>query len=368
MDIPAYDVIVVGAGPAGSAAAMRCARKGFKTLLLEKARTPRVKACTGMIMSRMAQGLIRQEFGDIPGEVLADSPYLKGYVIHVPGAGEETIESKAPFAWRDRLDHWMNAKVKEAGGEVWDGVRVDEVGQDATGCGLVLQTASGERELRARWLVGADGAASTVRKHLVPDLVVHYGEAVQEYHRCRLDMDKGWFHAFFPADYAPFYFSAYRKDGFAVVEIGSRKEQMGPFMQLARETLAGDFGFAAGSVARRRDGCVEPALLRQLLSGQFAPASGNALLAGDAAGLIMPVTGEGIGLAVQSGVWAAAAIEESAATGRTVIDCYQTKLSAIMETIRGFYHVARTLREKADSKRDYLFWVAQTWRRTLDVG
>ncbi len=45
-----HDVIVAGAGPAGSAAAKRCAEHGLKTMMLEKHRLPRDKVCSGMIM------------------------------------------------------------------------------------------------------------------------------------------------------------------------------------------------------------------------------------------------------------------------------------------------------------------------------
>lgn len=363
-----YDVIVVGAGPGGSAAAARCAKNGFNTLLLEKAATPRVKSCTGMIMSRLAQDAIREEFGEIPAGALADPPYLKGYVVHVPGVGQEIIEKEARLTWRNALDHWMNRKVEQAGGEVRRNTRFDAAAEDKRGYKLMVQTAEGREELKTRWLVGADGAASTVRKHLFPDLLVHYGEAIQEYHRCRLDMDKGWFHAFFPLEYPPFYFSAYRKNEFAVVETGSRKEQMESFLRLAKNTLAEDFGFDISSVHERKEGCVEPALYRELVSGQFVPAVGSVLLVGDAAGLLMPITGEGIGLALKSGIAAAEAISESTKSQKSAAYCYRKNLSAIIETIGEFHNKARTIKEQVNQKEGYLLGIAQAWRKTLDVS
>lgn len=65
-----WDVIVVGGGPAGAIAAKKCAEQNLNTLLLEKKKLPREKVCTGMIMSPMAQDSLKQEFGEIPREVL----------------------------------------------------------------------------------------------------------------------------------------------------------------------------------------------------------------------------------------------------------------------------------------------------------
>ena len=61
-----YDVIVVGAGPGGSAASKRCAESGLKTLLLEEHPLPRDKVCSGFIMGPVSHTLIKQEFGDLP--------------------------------------------------------------------------------------------------------------------------------------------------------------------------------------------------------------------------------------------------------------------------------------------------------------
>ena len=99
------DVIVVGAGPAGSAAAKRCAEHGLDTLILEKRRLPRDKVCSGMIMGPVAHTLVKQEFGDIPETVLSQPNHLNGYIFHVPGAGSQNLDNFTPLTWRRNLDY-----------------------------------------------------------------------------------------------------------------------------------------------------------------------------------------------------------------------------------------------------------------------
>ena len=80
-----YDVIVAGGGPAGSIAAQKCVRKGFRTLLVERKRLPSDKVCPGMVMEPWANDIIAQEFGEIRKGVLVSPNYLCRQLIHVPG-------------------------------------------------------------------------------------------------------------------------------------------------------------------------------------------------------------------------------------------------------------------------------------------
>jgi flavin-dependent dehydrogenase len=98
-----FDVIVIGAGPAGSTCAKACAEKGLKTLLLEKRILPREKVCSGMVMGTLAQGLIEQEFGYPPLDVLTRPSHLKGYYYHVPGIGLDKKPHLVELEKRARL-------------------------------------------------------------------------------------------------------------------------------------------------------------------------------------------------------------------------------------------------------------------------
>ena len=79
-----FDVAVIGAGPAGSAAAKRCAEQGLYTVILEKKKLPRDKVCSGLIIGPLARTLIKQEFGEVPEAVLCRPPQLNGYLFHTP--------------------------------------------------------------------------------------------------------------------------------------------------------------------------------------------------------------------------------------------------------------------------------------------
>jgi len=98
LSLEKLDVIVVGAGPGGSAAPMKCAQNGFRTLILEKRRLPRDKVCTGMVMGQWVKSIIQEEFRDIPSRVFNDPGHLSGHMLHVPGVLTQIIACRTPIA------------------------------------------------------------------------------------------------------------------------------------------------------------------------------------------------------------------------------------------------------------------------------
>jgi len=159
-----YDVVIVGAGPGGSTAAKRCAEHGCKTLMLERRKRPRHKMCSGWLMDNFTRNQVNRVFGQVPLQVLNKPPHLSGFVVHGPGGKRETVKGQFPQAWRKDLDYWMNQKASEAGAEIWDESSVTCVSQDAKRCSVKLTRNGRETEIGARYVVGADGCLSVVRK------------------------------------------------------------------------------------------------------------------------------------------------------------------------------------------------------------
>ena len=98
------------------------------------------------------------------------------------------------------------------------------------------------------------------------------------------------------------------------------------------ETLM-PYGFDPRSKPEWKDGCAIAMLHEQLLSKEFVPAQGNNLLVGDAAGLIFPITFEGIGSALKSGILAAESIVRSARAGTYAAVFYLETLEPMLNTI-----------------------------------
>ena len=329
-----WDVIVVGAGPAGSAAAKRCAEGGLKTLLLEKKKLPRDKVCDGMVMGPVAHTLIKQEFGDIPKEVLSKPECLSGYMFQVPGVGSAPLDNFTPLTWRRDLDYWMNQKARAKGVEIRDASLV--TGLKPKGQGFLVEITKDKQksELEARYVVGAEGANSVVRKYLFPELKIRYSQTIQEIYRGQLDLDKKYYHWFYPMERAPLNFGIHHKDDFFIIDVGSRVGEAKELRAWVKNLLAENYSFDINQEPAWRGGCLEPVMYKEMISGTLPPAKDNALLVGDAGGFCIPVTGEGIGTAIKSGLLAADSIIRAGASGGQADKLYLAETEGIISTFK----------------------------------
>ena len=164
------DVIVVGAGPAGSAAAAKLARLGRRVLLLEAKRFPRDKVCGDVLLPEVAGSLA--ELGTTLEDLVPDAHVLEGCGF-TTGLG-----ARVGADFRDRrgrrrqwrilprrvLDERLARHAEHCGATLAEDRRVEQVGSDATRRVNVLRIGHGRTgaTYRAPVVIGADGAFSRV--------------------------------------------------------------------------------------------------------------------------------------------------------------------------------------------------------------
>ena len=341
-----WDVIVIGAGPAGSAAAKRCAEGGLKTLLLEKKKLPRDKVCDGMVMGPVAHTLIKQEFGDIPKEILTIPDSLSGYMFQVPGIGSSPMHNFTPLAWRRDLDYWMNQQAQAKGTEINDTSLVTNLKTKGQGFLVEITRNKQKSELETKFVVGAEGATSTVRKHLFPELKIRYSQTIQEIYRGQLDLDKHYYHWFYPIERAPLNFGLHHKEGFFIIDVGSRVGEAKELRTWVKNLLAKNYGFDINQEPAWRGGCLEPVMYKEMISGTMLPGRGNALLVGDAGGFCIPVTGEGIGAAIKSGLMAGDAIIKATKSGGQADKIYLAEIEGLISTFKELLPLFKNILEE----------------------
>ncbi len=298
-----YDVIIAGAGPAGSTCARECARRGIRTLLLDKDSFPRPKPCGGAVS---AHALSLLDFA-LPENLIGRE--CRGiHLVYGDRALEVRKESRfAVLVNRLDFDAHLVKQAQESGAEFLQATPVAAVEdrQDS-----VIVTA-GATAYQARFLIGADGVHSRIAELLRPplrkdemslalvsnvpasDTSVHDRLGTNLYlHFGLAPMGYGWL---FP--HRGYYSAGIA--GLASVFRNSR-DALADFARTLNIDLAG-------------------------IQGRFIPfgglkrpvAGGRILLAGDAAGFADPFHGEGIVHAILSGKLAAHAVADAAKHGRS---------------------------------------------------
>jgi flavin-dependent dehydrogenase len=295
-----FDVIIIGAGPAGSSCAKILSDNGVSVLVVDKKKFPRIKSCCGFLTNR-AVDFIEENFGIIPERIYCKNRKIQ-FLWSSTGINYNQVSGYDAFTnvYRDHFDNWL---IKQCNAQFTDGLEFKEHSFENDQHIIICKNKSDTMKFRSKYLVCACGANSILRKKLDLEYKsTEVGASIQKVFKGQFSADKNNYYVIRNKKYTDNAFSYhYFKDDFAFIGTGWTKKYNSYFENWF-EHLKNKYKFELELVRDERC-CVE----HQLGTNKKFLGKNSILFAGEAAGLIEN-WGIGITTALISGKNAAHAI------------------------------------------------------------
>ena len=299
------DIAIIGAGPAGSTAAYLLSKVGLKVILIDKCFFPRDKLCGGLVSAK-ALRLLEKIFDETEEslnqkQIINFSSNKFEFVCKKKSLAKCYTKVPTHFVERTVYDKFLLDKALDSGTKIIYGEEVKKVDLDSN----ILITSQGNK-INSKYIIGADGANSILRKEFEgigsidkESWLKNLGFAFETY----IAKDK----LSFETDTMYLYFG-YMNTGYAWVFLNKDKLVIGMGVLLKElnnkdfKTIFNSFLISLGLDKKTLDDCIKDVRGHPIPFGNFIenPVYKNTILIGDAAGLVNPVTGEGIYYAQRS--------------------------------------------------------------------
>ncbi|MEM2211063.1 MAG: NAD(P)/FAD-dependent oxidoreductase [Nitrososphaerales archaeon] len=320
-----YDVIIVGAGPAGSSAAISCAKVNSKTLLIERSFFGRHKPCGGILPPITLY--IFDELGiNIPSKVFCNPKSLK--LFYIPPSGKLNGGALKCYKLlninRDLFDKWLVEEALNKGVDFQTNSTVISFKQDDDNVEVKLRCRDENIRVTAKYLLAADGTHSIIRK-CFEGAYQKFLIIMQEYWKCEGEFED-CFYTILSKRITPTYGYVVPKDNAILIGSGAKDlKQSIQSLENLKNWLKEEFKFKPQSLIKREIGFIP---YDKCFIGM-----GRVILLGDAAGFCNKFSGEGVRFALESGLIASKAIEEAENKGVQVSEAYAKKVQPLLEFI-----------------------------------
>ncbi|GAP94592.1 geranylgeranyl reductase family protein [Leptolyngbya sp. NIES-2104] len=298
-----FDCIVVGAGPAGGTAAYHLAKRGRSVLVLEKEALPRYKPCSGGVSPAIAQWF---DFDFAP--VISRKVNTIRYTWKLGDPVDATLNTPEPM-WmvrRDQFDEFLMNQAQQAGAKLQDATAV--TGIEFKGDRWQVNTTSGT--LEAKYLIAADGAKGPMAKWLgFKERKTRMGAVMEAPHAIgsTAQFDFGMLKN-------GFIWNLPKAEGFSAGTASFRGDDRTDF-NAALSKYAKEAGFNTSGAQVYTHPIA-------FWDGDQTLHTQNAVLAGESASIVDPMTAEGIRPSMYSGMKAAEAIDQSLSGDRSALAQY----------------------------------------------
>ena len=324
------DVVVVGAGPAGATTATILAQQGYDVLLLDRSEFPRDKACGDGIPAGAFKRLYRRGMGDKFEEAKARGEMYpvtgmrlmspKGHVIEARFPEDELFSHVMPRVYFDAV---IQEYAVESGAEFRAAAVKEPLIEDGRVVGVNARMNGSVKPIRSKVVVGADGVTSVLTRSLRPTSKQHKDShraiAVRAYIH-DIEIFPGEVEFFLYDEILPGYGWIFptADDNEANIGLGMRLDVFRKIHGDLNVFLQRFLDLPMIQQRLKRGGEVSKVRAWQLNFGSqkdLQHTYDGALLVGDAAGFINPITGGGIHNAIISAELAAKAIDDALTTG-----------------------------------------------------